>query len=408
MRCFRVSARCGLAILLALLATAAPLAADTVLAVPFENATRAPDLDWVSESFAEALSEHLQADGRALITREERLAALEHLGLPASGPLSHASVLRLGEEVGADWVVAGVFAVESGQLRTRVLVFDLTAQALSEPIDDVDAFEHLLDAQARLAWRVLRQRDPVFPLSLMSFQQRRPRIPISAFESYIRGLMTADRDQQLRYFLQAARLEPAYAPPAFRAGMLYYADGDYASATRWFRQAGADLRLGPEASFYLGLSYFASNDLPQAAEALQAAAARAPSAAVWNNLGVVTSRQDDPSAETYFARALQLDPNDSSVHFNLGLHYVRRGEWELALRALDRCLAANPRDTEAHFLRSYTLRHLGRLEEAERARQQAIGDNPALALSLERRRFELDRLRTEFRPRELSREINER
>ncbi len=408
MRPTRVSARCWLAILIALGGFAAPLAADTFLVVPFENASRASDLDWVCESYAEALSENLQAEGRTAISREERLAALEHLGLPASGPLSHASVLRLGEEVGADWVVAGRFVVETGQLRTQALVFDLSAPALSQPIDDVDAFEHLLDAQARLAWRVLRQRDPVFPLSLVSFQQRRPRIPISAFESYVRGLMTSDRDQQLRYFLQAARLEPSYGPPAFRLALLYYADGDHVSAVRWFRQAGADPRLGAEAGFYLGLSYFASNDLPHAAEALQAAAERTPSAAVWNNLGVVTSRQDNAAAETYFARALQLDPGDASVHFNLGLHYVRRGEWELALRSLDRCLAANPRDTEAHFLRSYTLRHLGRLEEAERAHQQAVGDNPALALSLERRRFELDRLRTEFRPRELSREATQR
>lgn len=403
-----MSARCWLALLFAFGACAAPLAADTLLVVPFENASRNSDLDWVCESYVEALSENLQADGRTAISREERLAALEHLGLPAYGPLSHASVLRLGEEVGADWVVVGRFMVETGQLRTQAVVFDLSAPSLSEPIDDVDAFEHLLDAQARLAWRVLRQRDPVFPLSLVSFQQRRPRIPISAFESYVRGLMSPDRDQQLRYFLQAARLEPSYAPPAFRLAMLYYADGDYTSAVRWFRQAGADPRLGAEAGFYLGLSYFASNDLPKAAESLQAAAERSPSAAVWNNLGVVTSRQDQPAAETFFARALQLDPNDAGVHFNLGLHYVRRGEWELALRALDRCLAANPRDTEAHFLRSYTLRHLGRLEEAERARHQAIGDNPALALTLERRRFELDRLRTEFRPRELSREATQR
>src|SRR3546814_7181366 len=45
----------------------------------------------------------------------------------------------------------------------------------------------------------------------------------------------------------------SYAPPAFRLAMLYYADGDYTSAVRWFRQAGSDARLGAEAGFYLGL-----------------------------------------------------------------------------------------------------------------------------------------------------------
>jgi TolB-like protein len=187
MRCTLVSARCWLALLFAFGASAAPLAADTFLVVPFENASRNSDLDWVCESYVEALSENLQADGRTAISREERLAALEHLGLPVYGPLSHASVLRLGEEVGADWVVVGRFMVETGQLRTQAVVFDLSAPALSEPIDDVDAFEHLLDAQARLAWRVLRQRDPVFPLSLVSFQQRRRAFPSALLKATSAG-----------------------------------------------------------------------------------------------------------------------------------------------------------------------------------------------------------------------------
>jgi Flp pilus assembly protein TadD/TolB-like protein len=383
---------------LGLAAFAAPAAAETFLVVPFENGAAAADLEWVGESFAEWLAESLQANGRTAVPREERLAALERLGLPASGALTHASALRLGEEVGADWVVFGHYEVSSGHIRSRAQLLDLGALALSASVEDQDAFEHLIAVQSRLAWKLLRQLDPRFPLSLVSFQQQRPAISVSAFESYIRGLLAGEREQQLRYFLQAARLEPAYAPPAFRLAMLYYLDADYANATRWFGQASVDSRLGPEAGFYLSLCYFASGDLAHAAEALLRVASRAPSAGLWNNLGVIASRQQDGFAETYFSRALQLDPQDARIHFNLGLHYVRRGDWELALRSLQRALALDPRDTEAHYLRAHVLRQLGRLEEAERAQQQAIGDNPALALSLERRLLELDRLQMEFQP----------
>ncbi|MGH9787762.1 MAG: tetratricopeptide repeat protein [Candidatus Acidiferrales bacterium] len=386
--------------LAALLAVAAavPAAAETFLVVPFANGVGGSALDWVGESFAEALAENLQANGRTAVPREERLAALERLGLPAGGPLTHASVLRLGEEVGADWVVLGRYEIESGRIRSRAQLLDLAGLSLTASIEDQDAFEHLIDVQSRLAWKILRQLDPRFPLSLVSFQQRRLAVSVSAFESYVRGLLATDRDQQLRYFLQAARLEPAYAPPAFRLAMLYYLDGDYTAATRWFGQASVDSRLGPEAGFYLGLCYFAGGDLPRAAEALLKVSANSPSAGLWNNLGVIASRQKDAAAETYFSRALQAEPDEPRTHFNLGLHYLRRSEWELALRSLQRALAIDSRDTEAHYLRAHVLRQLGRLEEAERARQQAIGDNPALALSLDRRMLELDRLQMEFRP----------
>lgn len=386
----------ALAVLLAASVTSA--SAETFLVVPFANGAGASDLDWVGESFAEALAENLQADGRAAVPREERLAALERLGLPAAGPLTHASLLRLGEEVGADWVVLGHYEIAAGRIRSRAQLLDLGGLSLGAPIEDQDAFERLLEVQSRLAWNLLRQLDPRFPLSLVSFQQRRPAVSVSAFESYVRGLLAADREQQLRYFLQAARLEPAYAPPAFRLAMLYYLDGDYTAATRWFGQASVDPRLGPEAGFYLGLCYFAAGELPRAAEALLKVSARAPSAGLWNNLGVIASRQNDAAAETYFSRALQADPQEARTHFNLGLHYLRRSEWELALRSLQRALALEPRDTEAHYVRAHALRQLGRLEEAERAQQQAVGDNPALALSLDRRLFELDRLQMEFRP----------
>ncbi|MFQ5694962.1 MAG: tetratricopeptide repeat protein, partial [Terriglobia bacterium] len=90
-------------------------------------------------------------------------------------------------------------------------------------------------------------------------------------------------------------------------------------------------------------------------------------------------------------RALQLDSGNPDIQFNLGLHRLRQEQWEDAGRALARALELNPDDTEALFLRAYALEQLGRVDEAARLRQEAVGDNPALDLSLGQRHLALDR-----------------
>ena len=387
--------------LLLLLLGLIPAAANTLLVVPFENTARLADLDWVGESFAETLMQRLAGSGHVLVPREERLAALERLGLPATAALSRASLLRLGEEVEADWVVLGRFEVEDGQLRGQAQLFDLRRLALSPSLEERGSFAQLLEVQGRLSWKILRQFDSTFPISQQAFEQRFPSLRVSAFESYVRGLLALRRQQQLRYFLQAARLEPHYSLPAFRLAQLYFEDQDYATAARWFGKIPPEDSWALDARFYLALCQFFARDFTQASETLAPLAERLPVKQVWNNLGVFASRQEsNQTALGYFARALEADPDDADVYFNLGLHHFRQGEWSEAARALARCLELNPSDTEAHFLRAHALERLGRPQEAERARQQAVGDNPALALSLGRRQLDLDRLAQHFSARQ--------
>lgn len=381
----------------ALLLAALPAAAETFLVVPFENFNRVPDLEWVGESFAETLTQRLAGSGYTLVTREERLAALERLDLPATAPLTRASLLRLGEELQADWVVCGRFTVADGVLSGQAQLLDLRRLRLSDSIEERGSFAELLTLQTQLAWKILRSLDPTFPLSQQAFQQRFPALLVSAFESYVRGLLAPNRDQQRRYFLQAARLDSNYSLPAFRLAQLYYEDQDYPTAARWFSRIAADDNLGLDARFYLALCQFYAGDFPHAVETLAPLAERLPVKQVLNNLGVFASRQGTSEAAAgYFARALAADPNDADIYFNLGLHHLRREEWDEAARALEKCVELNPGDTEAHFLHAHALERLGRTQEAERARQQAVGDNPALGLSLERRQLDLDRLQQDF------------
>lgn len=385
--------------LLLFLSAASTAVADSVLVVPFENTARVADLDWVGESFAEALTEHLAGAGHAAIARDERLAGLQRLGLPATAPLSRATLLRLGEEVGADWVVLGQFAVDEDQIHAQARLLDLRKPSLSLPAEDQDSFAHLLDLQGQLAWRILRRLDPAFSLNWAAFRQRVPALQVSAFESYVRGLLAMNREQQKRYFLQAARIQPDYSAPAFRLAQLYFEDEDYATAAEWFNKIPRGGSWAPEARFYLSLCHFRSKKFDQAAQTLAPLASRFPGHPLWNNLGVFSSRQgESDAAVAYFTRALEDDPGDADIYFNLGVHYLRQAQWEPAARALRQCVQWNAGDNQAHLLYAYALARLGRTEEAERHRQQAGSENVDLEWDMKRETLDLDRVHQHFSP----------
>src|ERR1700722_6303747 len=67
----------------------------TLLVFPFENDSRVASLDWLGEGIAELTAERLQDRGMSLLSRQDRLAALEKIGLPDSARFSHATIVKI-------------------------------------------------------------------------------------------------------------------------------------------------------------------------------------------------------------------------------------------------------------------------------------------------------------------------
>ena len=76
-------------------------AVQRLLVVPFENGSRDAQSYWLTEASAVALTDDSIALGAPTITREDRVRAFERLRVPAAATLSHATVIRLGQLVGA-------------------------------------------------------------------------------------------------------------------------------------------------------------------------------------------------------------------------------------------------------------------------------------------------------------------
>src|SRR5687768_10823043 len=89
-------------------AAAAQTATET-LVMPFDNEQAEPRLYWLGEGSALLLSEYLERYGAATVPREERLSAFERLQLPPAAALSHATVIKVGQFVGAADVVIGAY-----------------------------------------------------------------------------------------------------------------------------------------------------------------------------------------------------------------------------------------------------------------------------------------------------------
>src|SRR5216683_8180808 len=78
---------------------AADHSSQILLMMPFENNSTMPGLDWIGEAFPEVLSTRLKSESLYLIERDDRLNALDRLGIPATAKPSRATVYQVAQEL---------------------------------------------------------------------------------------------------------------------------------------------------------------------------------------------------------------------------------------------------------------------------------------------------------------------
>ena len=97
-------------------ALAAP---NRMLVMPFENVTRNSRIFWLGEASAVLLADDLNALGSDAIAREERRHAFEQLQVPPVAALTDATVIRIGQLVGASHVIVGSLELDNDTLVVR-------------------------------------------------------------------------------------------------------------------------------------------------------------------------------------------------------------------------------------------------------------------------------------------------
>jgi Flp pilus assembly protein TadD len=72
-----------------------------------------------------------------------------------------------------------------------------------------------------------------------------------------------------------------------------------------------------------------------------------------------------------YEKALALSPNDSEIHFSLGVAYTQMGDYTNALAGIDKAISLAPENARYHYGRAWSLLLAGRAAEARPIFQRA-------------------------------------
>jgi tetratricopeptide (TPR) repeat protein len=322
-----------------------------------------------------------------VLSREDRLATLERMGLPDSARFSHATIMKIAGEADADVVVYGRFQFDGKSVTLEARVLRLSPPSLSPPLKEMSAMPDLLRAQARLTWRILcaldRKNCPPQGANTdeSSFSEPPASLRPEALENFVRGLAGSESEERLRLLRESARLEPAWDRPAFELGQIYFKRHDCDSALVWYSRVPPNRPDGPEASFATGVCHLARNDAGRADAAFSGLLERVRKTGekgalpelpeMHNNLGVARLRLGKwNEAGTEFERASALDPEEADYLVNIALAKLIGKQAAAAVALLEHARMIDPADKETKALLIATFESLGRSSDAAAIRAE--------------------------------------
>jgi tetratricopeptide (TPR) repeat protein/TolB-like protein len=399
------------------------------LVFPFENTGSAPRLDWLGEGLEELTIQNLSSAGEQVYSHAGRAGELERYGLPSSPKLSRATMLRIAQDLDADYVILGSFTSDGTSLTIESRILRVDPPALLAPIGESGPLESLMDLHTRIIYRLLAANTKSYPMTLQDFTKAQRPLRLDAFEHFVRGILANEDEPRLRELREAARLEPNWPDPAFALGETYASRSDCNSALAWFGRVPRTHQRYVEAVFATGVCRLQLNQPDKAEEvftSLQATlrgggkqdsgTANLVSGAdlpeILNNLGIARSREGKaPEAFEDLRRATDLDPDEDDYPFNLGLLAFRRGDFAAAADSFHESAEREPDNAEDRALMILSLEKAGKTAEAEEERNaatEALGPNALPVLHLDSQPdalARLDRLKTELDVTELRLEI---
>lgn len=366
----RTAALAWLAAVLAVVPAAAQ--PEAVLVVPFDLERFDPRVGWLAEGVAVGVTRALDARGVAVVTRDERLAALDRLQLPPAAALTRATLIKVAELVGAARVVLGSVREADGTVTIVARRLDVDEARLVElPVVSAPA-PRLFDAFARLAEHLDAPPPPADARSATIA----PSVP--AFELYVRGLVAPAPDQQEKSLAQALALAPDYedARTALWDAQTTRGVHELALATAGgvsgARVPGA---TAPAWRLRAASSLVQLRRYEDAFAQLTALAAVSRDPAVPSLLGVVQLRRGSTPqtgrATYYFNQAVEREAASADACFNLGYAYWLDKDALAAAYWLREAVRRDPADGDAHFVLAAALAASGAGPESERERELA-------------------------------------
>lgn len=389
-------------------------APERILVVPFENSQKEPRIGWLSEAAAVLLADELNARGLAAIRRPERVRAFEQLHLPLTASLSRATVIKVGQLVGASEVVVGTYRLDGDQVTFEAHSIRIDIGRLQPHVVERAPLKDLFTVVQRVAGRLSSGADGT---STTGPPPAHP--PLVAFESYIKGLIAESSATQATFLESAIQEHPGFDRARLALWDVRHEQADHQAALAVARAVPADSAFSARARFRASVSLMELKRYDEAIGVLKALLDEVPAPAgagsqqsispILNNLGVILIRRGATpltgSPAYYLTKAADADPGEPDYRFNLGYSYALAQNHQGAVYWLRESVRRNPADADAHYVLAAALQASGSDVEAARERElarqlsaeyekQAPADKP-VPLGLERFRTELENSRDE-------------
>ena len=355
---------CGLLLVSSLAVEAA--STDTIVTMPFENLSGRTEYNWVGESFAAALADLFDKPGLVAIRPDERNVAYKQEGLPPTAILTRATMIKIAERAGASLVVMGTYRI-AGEGRESTIaitgrVVDIReGRLVGKEYNRGGPLVDLQKLQGDLAYEILYQHNQALPFSRDQITTDATIAPIGAFENFIKGTLTRDRDARIG-FLDHAIKEYAektklqYIAAIFELGRIRFEAAEYKEALEQLVLVDGKNPRYDEAQFYVGVAQDALGQTDAALATLKNLAARLPLFEVYNNIGVLLiKKKQHKDAIDHLKPAAEAAPRDTDTLFNLGYAYWLAQDNANAAATLKIETRLRASDGEAFYLLSKAL-----------------------------------------------------
>ena len=303
-----------------------PLDERTWIVVPFENVTRAPDMDWLREASVNLLYLDMSKWRDIRVIDDERVADLmrDVPQVRAGQPLSLEAGIAVARRAGAGKLVMGDLLKVGSRTRVVAKVFDVrTGQRIRNVIEETADPDSLMGIFGHLARGILNA-DPPGDAALGTVGTTR----LDAYQEYlagVRALNSFDVAAARQHLERALELDSTFALAHYKLSLVIGWSEGVSTAQRAHAEAAARLAAGlpaRERTLIAAQAQGAAGDFGRACETLTP---------------MVRADSSDTEAWYNYAECLYHD-NTIVPTTPDSLHGMFRADWNASLRAFRRVL----------------------------------------------------------------------
>lgn len=435
----RVSVKCivsALLFILWLFCTGATHPQTKIAVLPFANATKAPDLEWLSKAMSGTLIANFGFVKR--LSTVHRIAVYRTIDRLPPLPLEQIAAI-IAAKFQVDFVILGSFTRDGEHLTVTVHLFRPSQGVATETV--AGNFRELLRLQDDLTERLLAKMNITPTTDELAAMRRDPTNSVEAYITFSRAAYAwdaeekpdGDVDEAMGLLKEAVRLDPTFYKAWVNLGLAYERKGNWQEAKRCYEQAinhqppdfplahynlaGVYLKLGDldkamaecdaalradpnftRAYVRKGFIYFTRQRYREAIDAYQMALRFEPDLAMaYNNLGLAYQAVGRiGEAKDAFRRAIELDNDDLAVayaHNNLGNLLRRQSDLDGAMQEYLLAIRRKPDYAVAWANLGDIHAKRGNFAEAVRCYEEALRLNPNIPRLRERLRDARSRLK---------------